>query len=112
MKEIKFRAWDSNRKEMCPDCLNSMGSPGWRIGKVLEQFTGLQDKNGKDIYKGDIVEFPESLDDTRYSIMFLQGRLGIHAKRKNSYHFSSLSEHWAVCEIIGNIHENPELLEK
>lgn len=81
---------------------------------VLEQSTGLKDKNGKEIYEGDIVS--ELVGDYRYSTAIkgvIEQYKGGWAIRwgdiKNGY--SQLYYEQTVCEIIGNVHENPELLE-
>lgn len=65
----------------------------------FEQCTGLMDKNGKLIYEGDILETSES-DDPQYEIV----EWGTQEWIPNNIPYCD-------CEIIGNIHENPELLE-
>lgn len=120
MREIKFRAWNKDTKkinlfvEMCSYTDGSLSvSAGVKnlspIGNtedfILMQFTGLQDKNGKDIYESDIVLHK----NCKYEIVFWEGafiRCGalIHDNALTNY---------ACCrtfEVIGNVHENPDLL--
>ena len=114
MREIKFRCWDSENKIMIDDCyidcyngsvyevpLKTYNTPHIEITTVNYepmQYTGLKDKNGKDIYEGDITNDKEIVE-------FGNGGF---------YHFSIAgwegSTEWETIEIIGNIHENGELL--
>lgn len=117
MREIKFRAWDKGKKEMetfnLYDISYDYDNGYWLKGAgaslnfdVLKdteimQFTGLLDKNGKEIYEGDIVEFSS----------FEEGREREEiswAKHFTGFCFSK--EDADRYEIIGNIYENPELL--
>ena len=107
MREIKFRAWDKEYKQfqesfLLPihDC-NSALEPRC----VLQQYTGLKDKNDVEIYEGDIVQiFP------RYNgickVIFNKGSFGVEGKL---YASNRLDLSFGV-EVIGNIYENPELL--
>ena len=78
------------------------------IPDTVGQFTGLTDKNGKKIFEGDIVRF-----DNRLSVVeYVDCRMGF-AFRKTIGHGivpGFTMPHWETCEILGNIHDNPELL--
>ncbi len=129
MREIKFRAWDERcNKMMYPDKDN----PSWVVLKHKEmfdilklmQFTGLKDKNEKEIYEGDIVKFPSNLNifvEIEYSndkktipkeiiseVKFEEGAFYF----KWMYGYEGKEVSFNQTEVIGNIYENPELLEE
>ena len=81
--------------------------------ETVGQCTGLKDKNGKLIFEGDIVK---GLFNFGLEIMsvctFKDGAFGLTAKQCGAYHFSAFTSMCNVkYEVIGNIHDNPELLE-
>lgn len=126
MREIKFRAWCPNVKKMI--YLNFIGTkPIWlvsdeynEITSELMQFTGLSDKNGKEIYEGDIIRFMMSLNGAP-EIVVVQYDERIASFWPNAqYQWKNSRNHkridwiqWDTSfdEVIGNIWENPELLE-
>ena len=71
--------------------------------KTVGQFVGICDKNGKEIYEGDIVKCGS---DWLYKVVFLNAAFKLN--RPDGYFFTI--ERDDVFEIIGNIHDNPELL--
>jgi len=118
-REFKFRAWDTYvkpNKMVAPNNGDFIGwhSPSnWRDCYKIMQYTGLKDRNGKEIYEGDIL-FCNSF----YSHKSLKKREYKAVVSYSSGMFSPKSIGGTIvlnfedCEIIGNIYENPELLEK
>lgn len=82
---------------------------------TVGQFTGLTDKNGKKIFEGDIIKIPDDYDEfcinagEVYEVYFAFG--GFRLKPKYSKAKGFWLEDDKTVEIIGNIHDNPELLE-
>ena len=76
----------------------------------LMQSTGLKDKNGKEIFEGDIVKMAKDVysDLTYYEIVRHRG--GAYRLESNQHGCELWLRH-TICEVIGNIYENPELLE-
>jgi uncharacterized phage protein (TIGR01671 family) len=119
--EIKFRAWDKKNKIMTYSEVNQINFNGQILlndGKfhdikdtdyVLMQYTGFK-HNGKKIFKDDIIEVKASstyLD----KVVFDKELCGFRLSGKGSYcDFSDLLREGAKLKVIGNIWENPELL--
>lgn len=123
-REIKFRAWNSDNKLIVGEhlmCYNKDGIiqiAGVSIDEsneecdedvLIEQFTGLKDKNGKEYYFNDIVEFK---DGSKGVLVWFDDKLGIASGQINNYHAIDEVSKQELLEskIIGNIHENPELI--
>ncbi len=111
-KIIKFRVWSKKEsKYLYPDNFADLGayfilSHNQRDGNyIFQQFTGLSDVNGKEIYEGDILE---SIIDDRKSIGLCKSILG----GWKIFNIKEVSIAWDRFEekIIGNIFENPELI--
>ena len=126
MREIKFRAWDKVdkkvRKVMSLDFYNTRqwevtlandGDVYLRYFEQIElmQYTGLKDKNGKEIYEGDVLFHP--LQGRRKVFYPYSENVASYGLRNIDNGFgSTLQDSHAVWEVIGNIYENPELLKE
>jgi uncharacterized phage protein (TIGR01671 family) len=118
MREIKFRAWrggDGGCMEF-GHYVADHGNINWfnlskSVGKdlILMQFTGLKDKNGKEIYEGDIVKWDDSgaegFEKMEVDVFRVRWECGEDELGWNLYPFQDFE-----YEVIGNIYENPELL--
>jgi uncharacterized phage protein (TIGR01671 family) len=129
MREIKFRAWDEANKKYIEwhdfsivfdsDSLYELLCGNIK-NFILEQFTGLRDKNGREIYEGDVITsaisraHQEELGCSITGVVNYEPCLG-------SYDITSIFDDEDFCKfseidefnifVIGNIHEKPELLE-
>lgn len=144
MKDIKFRAWLPTIKEMffnthgdlAVGCTDADGDPiqewspwvfeiptGFALDNaVLMQYTGLKDKNGKEIYEGDIIldhiqgSGVEGFKDNVGQVIQSPGGEWIWYRHNNELDQISGGDsllNWIEDrEVIGNIYENPELLTK
>jgi hypothetical protein len=118
MREIKFRAWSNHEQVMYhsvgftdSDCGRSVRAEEYMVGggelvldPVLMQFTGMKDAKGKEIYEGDV------LRKTGFSPFEIKWRRdGFDLWQ---YSHDRLDPAEAGFEVIGNIYENPELMQK
>jgi hypothetical protein len=112
MREIKFRAWGKNMHQFITDEKGNRNFTIKEIGNLedlsvweLMQYTGLKDKNGVEIYEGDILHL--ELDDINASVKFERGMFCL-----SIFSDTPLNEFNYGNEVIGNIYSNPELLTK
>jgi len=121
MREIKFRAWghladDDYQMFDSFHLFSGYGAFMPTVGNnqepicdhTLMQYTGLKDKNGVDIYEGDIVSYRGYAPTL---VVFSERALGFRTNRPPETGMVLMSQGDNQYEIIGNIHENPELLE-
>ena len=119
MRELKFRVWWKNHSKPTIYTEYDFFDDTWTPEEytTIEQYTGLKDENGKEIYEGDIIQeeiaFNSKMTDGtfKYKVYWDEEELCWcleHIGNESIHH-----ELWQCnqsTEVIGNIHENPELL--
>jgi uncharacterized phage protein (TIGR01671 family) len=141
MRLIKFRVWDCDNEgfetfdfqslDSTRQLLDSYESYFYneyfkRNPEYIQQFTGLLDKNGTEIYEGDLLRYPgHPVNFTAYEVFFHDGdanwdynigfsigRTHHHGNIAGGYIPSFKPKTTRQMEVIGNVHQNPELLKQ
>lgn len=111
MRKIKFRAWDSKGQVgMVDEPILDVVFNDERY--EIMQFTGLKDKNDKEIYEGDILEYDDPEEDSKAVVFFEQGKFRKQYIRQEDWDGKCDIDSVDLegMHVIGNIYENPELL--
>jgi uncharacterized phage protein (TIGR01671 family) len=119
MREIKFRAWSHKCQVLIPNVstgtiyvFGDKGDSYEAADCELMQFTGLHDRNGNEVYEGDIVAM---FQGSQFSIVFWDEGFGAWSVTARLSGATKLADHLLgnmldTIEVVGNVYQNPELL--
>jgi uncharacterized phage protein (TIGR01671 family) len=123
MREFKFRAWDTEKQEMAT--VNFIGLNDYEVGMEdeecrrwratypyvcrLMQYTNLKDKNGKEIYEGDILKVKLDDGEANLYVKYTNGEYRVVNEGKWEDSLYSYM-YFGDVEIVGNIYENKDLI--
>lgn len=130
----KFRAWDKRFSEFVEDFFVSEDCKIYKKTKdtgygiaisretsdkvILMQSTGLKDKNGKEIFEGDVVQYQntkvpsaDSKGIIKYFDNWAMFGIDVEHNEPRALFFNGLADHISL-EVVGNIYENPKLLQE
>lgn len=122
MREIKFRAWyGENIGMLTPQFAGDINEIFAQKNGIYMQYTGLKDRNGREIYEGDILQISNKENKDYHMEVLWTGqgfgyRIIRNETKRSGYivgHHSErgLNFYNGASEVIGNIYEDPELLE-
>lgn len=127
MKELKFRVWDKERETFLNNVFIGLDGKLYQFSKAtifgiaityldsenknISKFTGLHDKNGKEIFEGDIIKIKDETYRITYNGCFSSFDMTNIDKAKQYKDLYILNRDYQKSEIVGNIYQNRELLE-
>lgn len=114
MRQIKFRAWDKNSKKFITVELTNgrydlmVSPPSYYDLEPWQQYTGLKDRNGTEIYEGDILIDDDTGEIDYARVEWFEGGWSAHPWFATQEFFTEAENY----EVVGNIYEDPELLKE
>lgn len=117
MRSIKFRVWTPKKKEMSGGMPLAMLAGFLAVrypnldDEIYLQFTGLHDKNGEEIYEGDLLithDYIKPIKSHNFEIKWCESEVSF--KLFDGIQSYVFPRHPPMLEVIGNIHENQEIL--
>lgn len=117
-RKIKFRAWLPDKEKMLPPeklhidfaygTLGDLTAFACGLGLILTQYTGVEDRDGKEVYEGDILDMAPELEHSKlYDYVAFDSGCFYLVRAVNCQELSYGLSH---AVIVGNIYENPELV--